>query len=46
MCMPDNLRLDMAIKYSSETYIDTLEEVRIIFYFTNFILKGVTLYRN
>lgn len=34
MCMPDNLRLDMAIKYSSETYIDNLEEVRICCYFT------------
>ena len=31
MCMPDNLRLDMAIKYSSETYIDSLEEVRICY---------------
>lgn len=29
MCMPDNQRLDMAIKYSSDTYIDSLEEVRI-----------------
>ena len=26
--MPDNLKLDMAIKYSSETYIESLEEVR------------------
>lgn len=27
LCMPDALRLDMAIKYSSEIYIDKLEEV-------------------
>ena len=32
MCMPDNLRLDMAIKYSSEAYIDSLEEVRIVYF--------------
>ena len=27
LCMPDALRLDMAIKYSSETYFDKLDEV-------------------
>ena len=30
--IPDNIKLDMAIKYSSEPYVDALEEVQIQLY--------------